>query len=92
MPGQPAGTNVFRHSERVPEDLQSIQASENDPNDCAAEPHGCTHSVDMLRYYCVSRRLGAAAAAEAREDFMEEGLIDYDSYMTGGLGEKIPDI
>ena len=37
------------------EDVSSIQADEKNPNDCAKEPHDVTHSVDMLRYFAISR-------------------------------------
>lgn len=45
-----------------------------------------THTVDGIRYFCVSRVLAAASAAERmqEEDDDEDELTDYESYMTGG--------
>lgn len=37
--------------------LQKIQKSENDPNDCADQPHELTHLPDSLRAFCVARML-----------------------------------
>ena len=91
-PDRLPGLMFFDTLRRVPEDLQSIQASDTDPNDCAAEPHNLTHSVDMLRYYCVSRRLTAEAGTEIWDDDADGALLDYDSYMTEGLGGEPADI
>jgi phage terminase large subunit len=71
----------------VIDDIKSIQADEDNPNDCAKQPHEITHTVDACRYFCVSR----ASAAEAKRkveviniDFDDEELEDYETYMTGG--------
>ena len=88
-PGQaPAmlpGLMFFDTLEKVAEDIQSIQASEKDPNDCATQPHEITHTVDGIRYFIISRKLAAEAekAAEA-EEYDDDGTTDYDEYMTGG--------
>lgn len=67
------------------EDIESIQADERDPNDCAKDPHEITHSVDACRYFCINRTISP--------ELPEEGMYiespeyrghDYDSYMTGG--------
>lgn len=72
----------------VIDDIKSIQSDEDNPNDCAKQPHEITHTVDAVRYFCISR----AAAAELQQKTAEakyyedddEDLEDYDSYMTGG--------
>jgi hypothetical protein len=45
-----------------------------------------THSVDAVRYYCVSRQMAAEAEAEKRAAWDEDdgGAENYDDYMCGG--------
>lgn len=68
------------------EDIQSIQHDENNPNDCAKDPHDITHCVDGVRYFCISRSLIAEKPKEPveKDEFIDERPDDYDSYMTGG--------
>ena len=75
----------FKNCKRTIEDLRDIQAAEENPNDCAREPHDVTHRVDAVRYFCISRTLAAEAAgpAPSRED-EGEPLEEYDDFMTGG--------
>ena len=67
-------------------DLKDIQADEKNPNDCAKTPHEITHTVDGIRYFCVSRVLAAESIADRlqQEDDEDDTLTDYESYMTGG--------
>ena len=67
-------------------DLKDIQADEKNPNDCAKTPHEITHTVDGIRYFCVSRVLAAEAIADRmmQDEEDEDTLTDYESYMTGG--------
>ena len=67
-------------------DLKDIQADEKNPNDCAKTPHEITHTVDGIRYFCVSRVLAAEAIADRlqQDDDEDDTLTDYESYMTGG--------
>ena len=67
-------------------DLKDIQADEKNPNDCAKTPHEITHTVDGIRYFCVSRVLAAEAIADRlqQEDDEDDTRTDYESYMTGG--------
>ena len=80
------GLMFFDNLNRVIADLRDIQADENNPNDCAKKPHEITHTVDGIRYFCVSRVLAAEAIADRlqQEDDEEDMLTDYESYMTGG--------
>lgn len=64
-------------------DLAAIQADEENPNDCAREPHEVTHSVDALRYFCVSRTLRGEESQGETAGWDEDGA-DYDAFMTGG--------
>lgn len=69
------------------EDLSNIQADERNPNDCAKQPHEITHTVDALRYYCISRRLAAAESQAAQTEILDdedETEYEYDEFMTGG--------
>lgn len=63
--------------------LPAIQHDEKNPSDCATEPHEITHIVDALRYFCVTRTLGAEMA-EPEEDEDDTDIVDYDTSMTGG--------
>jgi phage terminase large subunit len=70
----------------VIEDMRDVQADEKNPNDCAKQPHDVTHSVDMCRYFVVSRVTPAEAKDETKDDywFEEEFDEDMESYMCGG--------
>ena len=67
-------------------DLAGIQVSKDDPSDCAKEPHGITHAVDALRYYCVSRKMRAERAEEPIDERAEGE--DFELFMTGGEAEE----
>lgn len=65
--------------------LPAIQHDEKNPSDCATEPHEITHNCDAIRYFCVTRTLGAERPEEpVVEDFDESNVTDYDDEMTGG--------
>ena len=76
----------------VVEDIESIQADEKNPNDCAKEPHDVTHSVDMCRYYAIMRvRKAAGQQKKKRIDPLkflfeekDETEENYQEYMCGG--------
>ena len=80
------GLMFFDNLNRVIADLRDIQADENNPNDCAKKPHEITHTVDGIRYFCVSRVLAAEAGAgkAALPQDEDEDEESYDSFMTGG--------
>lgn len=80
------GLMFFDNLTGVISDIRDIQADDKNPNDCAKQPHDITHSVDAVRYFCVSRKLAAEAArAEAEAEETEVGETqDYESYMCGG--------
>ncbi len=65
-------------------DIESIQADEDNPNDCAKVPHDVTHAVDGLRYLVISRVM---AAQEIKPEVVrdEDELMDCDEYMMGGV-------
>lgn len=63
--------------------LSAIQHSEKNPSDCAVEPHEITHICDALRYFCVTRTLGAERVF-VKDDYDDEPVMDYDDQMTGG--------
>ncbi len=64
--------------------IQLIQHDEKNPSDCATEPHSITHINDALRYFCITRTLGAEMAVDRSEDEDERDGTDYDDEMTGG--------
>ena len=76
---------VFNTCQNFIDDIQSIQASDKDPNDCATEPHDVTHSLDACRYFCISGTMAAKSGEDKPEpDEFETAEEDYESYMTGG--------
>lgn len=64
--------------------IQLIQHDEKNPSDCAVEPHDITHINDALRYFCITRTLGAERAETPAEDEPYRQETDYDDEMTGG--------
>lgn len=79
------GLMLFDTLQKVAEDLRDIQADEKNVNDCAKIPHEVTHTVDALRYFCISRTLKAETETpKRREDFFEREKEDYESYLCGG--------
>ena len=77
---------IFDCCKPVIEDLRDIQADEKNPNDCAKQPHDVTHSVDAVRYFCVSRVTPAEAPTDIDEDFYEEDDAEtgMEAFMCGG--------
>ena len=65
----------FRSCVRFYADLDAIQADAENPSDCAKEPHGVTHAVDAVRYYCVSRHLPAETVEEPEKDEYMDFLL-----------------
>lgn len=85
-PDRLPGLMFFDVCKNVIGDIQDIQADEKNPDDCAKDPHDVTHTVDGVRYYCVSRVLPAEAIL-AKEEYWEDdedSMEDYDSFMRGG--------
>ena len=82
------GLMLFNDLTKVAADLRDIQTDEKNVNDCAKEPHEITHTVDAVRYFCVSRTTGAvdpvAPKKRTFEDMLDEKEENYDSYMCGG--------
>jgi phage terminase large subunit len=84
--GKP-GLIIFDTCKELIQDLQDIQADERNPNDCAKEPHEITHTVDALRYYCISRQTPAGsnkAGQDLDEEDEDEPEESYETYMCGG--------
>lgn len=87
LPDEKPGLVVFNTCKRLIGDIQCIQADENNPSDCAKTPHDITHTVDALRYYCISRVLSTEASNEPATrytDEVDEQEEDYCAYMCGG--------
>ena len=84
-PKKMPGLMIFDTCKPVIEDLRDIQADEKNPNDCAKQPHDVTHSVDMVRYFCVSRVSPAEQEKEPPDPYEEDfKLEDMEEYMCGG--------
>ena len=77
------GLLVTEDCRRLIRNIALIQHDEKNPSDCATEPHSITHINDALRYFCITRTLGAELMAPREDDDDERGE-DYDEAMTGG--------
>ena len=64
--------------------LPAIQHDDKNPSDCSTEPHEITHICDALRYYCVTRTLGAEIMEPARDYDDDDNIEEYDDVMCGG--------
>jgi len=87
IPEKLPGFMIFSNCEKVIEDIRDIQADDNNPNDCSKDPHEITHTVDMCRYYIISRVSSAEAIKEEKEKDifeLEDEPVDEMYYMTGG--------
>ena len=76
------GLLVTRDCTGLIRNLPVIQHDAKNASDCATEPHDITHICDSIRYYAITRTLGAQMP-EVREE-PEDGEVDYDESMTGG--------
>lgn len=81
------GLIIFDNIEKLVSDIADIQSDEDNPNDCAKQPHEITHTVDACRYFCINRVMEAEDEELKRqmaemED--ERGDMDYESFMCGG--------
>ncbi len=72
--GRP-GLLISSECKRLLSDMAAIQADRDDPGDAAREPHEVTHTVDALRYFCVSRTLTAERPRAAREEPEEDPIF-----------------
>ncbi|MBQ5514798.1 MAG: hypothetical protein IIT84_03835, partial [Oscillospiraceae bacterium] len=79
--GRP-GMIFFSSAQETIGDLMAIQADEADPDDCAKEPHERTHTVDSVRYFCVSRVIPADPGDLKEAPEFSDG--SYDAFMRGG--------
>lgn len=78
------GLLVTKECKGLIRNIKLIQHDEKNPSDCATQPHEITHINDALRYFCITRTLGAQLA-ETQDDELElERVNDYDEEMTGG--------
>lgn len=68
--------------------IKLIQHDEKNPSDCATEPHNITHINDALRYFCITRTLGAETVFQPEDDIFNEKSSDYDEEMTGGDADE----
>lgn len=86
-PAKLPGLMFFDTCKGIIGDIQDIQSDEDNPNDCASDPHEITHTVDGVRHYCISRTLVAdVSALQDAQDFddEDEDAADYDDFMRGG--------
>ena len=78
------GLMIFNNIDKPISDLESIQASDDDPNDCSKEPHDITHSVDAIRYFAITRVLPAEEEKKAEAEEEDDTATDYGEYICGG--------
>ena len=78
------GLMFFDNVRETADCLSKIQSDKTDPNDCATEPHGITHCVDMLRYFALSRPISPEAPKEIYPEDLEQ-VLDYDDFLLGEM-------
>lgn len=79
------GLMFFDTCKPVIEDMRDIQSDDKNPNDCAKQPHDVTHSVDMVRYFCISRVTPAEKESSGQNHYDEEDAQEnYEDFMCGG--------
>jgi len=78
------GLMLFNDLRKVAEDIRDIQADEKNVNDCAKVPHEVTHTVDAVRYFCISRSLKSEEPKPERREDDTEKEQDYEGFMCGG--------
>lgn len=76
------GLLLFDCCRELRQDMQAILADESNPNDCAKEPHELSHTIDALRYFCISRTMPAGGNQSVS---MEQEAGSYYGFMTGGV-------
>ena len=86
--GKP-GLIIFDTCKELINSLEIIQADERNPNDCSTTPHDLSHSVDALRYFCISRTLLKEEKQKKPEyDDFDDQETDYETVMTGGEPDR----
>lgn len=84
-PDDKPGLLICQNCNTLFNNLKTIQHDEKKPDDCATDPHDITHIVDALRYYAVTRLLGAERPQTPElPDLDTAAVTDYDEEMTGG--------
>lgn len=78
------GLVVTKDCKSLIRNIRLIQHDEKNPSDCAKEPHSITHINDALRYFCITRTLGAQMETQEVTDDFDRTYTDYDEEMTGG--------
>ena len=63
-----ANLRIFENCTNLIENLPAIQYDEQNPNDCAREPHQATHAPDAIRYFVSGRPLPAEMPKKQDED------------------------
>lgn len=88
VPDRLPGLMFFDTCKEVIGDIQDIQADEKNPNDCAKDPHDVTHTVDGVRYFCISRVLPAQEKGGEKDvvryEDDEDDQESYANFMCGG--------
>lgn len=76
-----AGLRIFENCVHLIESLPALQISQNNPNDCATEPHEYTHAPDAIRYFISGR----PAPTKAKDVEHEERIARRRSGLSGFL-------
>ena len=71
--GRP-GLMISTDCRRLLADMAAIQADDENPGDAARDPHEVTHTVDALRYYCVSRVAPADPPPAEAEEWTDDSF------------------
>ena len=85
--GRP-GLTVWKNCRSLIRNIMLIQHDENNPCDCATQPHNITHINDALRYFCISRPLLPTPPNDTTEEelptFITGGEPEWNYFSYGG--------
>jgi len=80
---------IFNTCKNTIDSIKNIQQDEDEPNDCAKDPHDVTHAVDSCRYFLVMRTLATKPKEEPKpyehmEDWKDDEEESEEAYWYGG--------
>lgn len=85
--GKP-GMIIFDNCDGLIDCVKCLQRDRTDPNDVSKTPHEITHFPDALRYYAQTYVLSADPLQEEAEEEPDDGKMDYQTAICGGLVPK----
>lgn len=76
---------IFNTMADLIKSIINIQKDDNNPNDCANEPHDLTHDPDAIRYYCGMRQSATTLKAPPQAEDFEHQRPRPDEFSGGAI-------